>query len=158
MHSTPERVAKFLTDAFSGIGQDPDSVLDPLFQEATENPVVIKGIRIYSMCEHHLIPFYGTASVGYMPNNKIVGLSKIARALDILCKRPQVQERLTEELKQCLVNKLDPRALVVQIEAEHLCMTMRGVRQPDSKVTTMAQYTSPSSTQSDNDLLITLLN
>ena len=112
---------------------------------------------MYSMCEHHLVPFFGLASVGYVPNNKIVGLSKISRALDIICKRPQVQERLTEQLKQCLQEKLTPKALIVKIEAEHLCMAMRGIKKSGTKVTTVATYVSNESSSSDSDILLNLL-
>ena len=132
-------------------------VLDPLFHEDTQNPVIVTGIQMHSMCEHHLVPFFGMASVAYVPNNKIVGLSKIARALDILCKRPQVQERLTEQLKHCLAEKLSPKALIVKIEAEHLCMTMRGVKKPGTKVTTIASYIAKDSNQTDSNLLLSLL-
>tara|TARA_A100001037_G_C15153363_1_gene641308 strand:- start:9494 stop:9892 length:399 start_codon:yes stop_codon:yes gene_type:complete len=131
--------------------------LEPLFEEDTNNPVMIRDIQFYSMCEHHLVPFFGTASVGYIPSQKIIGLSKIARALDILCKRPQVQERLTQQLKESLVKALQPKALVVQIEAEHLCMAMRGVKKTGSKVTTMASHLETRGNTQDYEVLISLL-
>ncbi len=118
---------------------------------------MIRDIQFYSMCEHHLVPFFGTASVGYIPSQKIIGLSKIARALDILCKRPQVQERLTHQLKESLVKALQPKALVVQIEAEHLCMAMRGVKKTGSKVTTMASHLETRGNTQDYEVLISLL-
>jgi GTP cyclohydrolase I len=109
------------------------------------------------MCEHHLLPFWGKANIGYIPSNKIVGLSKISRALDVLAKRPQVQERLTNQMKDCLITKLNPHALIVYIEAEHLCMTMRGIKQPGSSVITIAQFKSSNEQTHNLELLTSMI-
>lgn len=146
-----------MLDAFSGIKKDPLKELEPLFEETTENPVIIKDITFYSMCEHHLLPFWGKANIGYIPSNKIVGLSKISRALDVLAKRPQVQERLTNQMKDCLITKLNPQALIVYIEAEHLCMTMRGIKQPGSSVITIAQFKSSNEQNHNLELLTSMI-
>ena len=129
---TPARVARAYREMFAGLYTDPDSVLNTMFDEDHDEMVIVKEIPIYSICEHHLVSFHGVAHVGYIPGNdgRVTGLSKIARLVDLYAKRPQVQERLTSQIADALVKKLDPRGVIVVIEAEHLCMAMRGVRKP----------------------------
>ena len=137
---TPERVAEMYEELFAGLGRDPVDELDVLFDEGHDEMIMVRDISLYSVCEHHLIPFLGHAHVAYIPNTKgcITGLSKIARLVDVLAKRPQVQERLTTQIADALEQALDPRGVLVVIEAEHLCMTMRGVRKPGSQTVTSA--------------------
>jgi GTP cyclohydrolase I len=125
-------------ELFAGLSQDPREVLDSPFSDPSEDTVILRDIPFYSLCEHHLLPFFGCAHVGYVPNGRLVGISKIARALDILAKRPQVQERLTRQMADALVEALDADAVVVVLEAEHLCLSMRGARKPGSRVVTSA--------------------
>ncbi len=135
---TPERVARMYMEIFSGIFVDPGSVLEIVFEEDHDEMVLVKDIPLYSMCEHHLMPFLGKAHVAYLPNEtgQITGLSKIARLVDILARRPQVQERLTSQIADVLEARLNPRGVLVVVEAEHLCMTMRGVNKPGSVTVT----------------------
>ncbi|TCO57989.1 GTP cyclohydrolase I FolE [Actinocrispum wychmicini] len=137
---TPSRVARAYREMFAGLYMDPDSVLAKTFDESHEELVLVTDIPIYSFCEHHLLPFHGVAHVGYIPNEhgKVTGLSKVARLVDAYAKRPQVQERLTSQIADSLVRTLQPRGVIVVIEAEHLCMAMRGVRKPGSRTTTSA--------------------
>ncbi|WP_343601866.1 GTP cyclohydrolase I FolE [Mycobacterium sp.] len=137
---TPARVARAYREVFSGLYTDPDSVLDTTFDEQHDELVLVKGIPMYSTCEHHLVAFHGLAHVGYIPGHdgRVTGLSKIARLVDLYAKRPQVQERLTAQIADALTRKLDPRGVIVVIEAEHLCMSMRGVRKPGAVTTTSA--------------------
>ncbi len=137
---TPERVAEMYMEIFSGIHEDPGSVLEVVFEEGHDEIVLVKDIPLYSMCEHHLMPFLGKAHVAYLPNEngQITGLSKLARLVDILSKRPQVQERLTTQIADTLEAKVNPRGVLVVVEAEHLCMTMRGVKKPGSVTVTSA--------------------
>lgn len=136
---TPKRVANMYEEVFSGIETDPKS-LAKIFNESThEEMVVVKNIPLYSMCEHHLLPFVGEAGIVYIPKKgKIIGLSKIARIVDAIAKKPQLQERLTSEIADTLVEVLDPLGVAVVVEAEHLCMTMRGIKKPGSKTVTSA--------------------
>ena len=138
LRRTPERVAEMYEELFSGLGRDPVDELDVLFDEGHDEMIMVRDISLYSVCEHHLIPFLGHAHVAYIPNTKgcITGLSKIARLVDVLAKRPQVQERLTTQIADALEQALHPRGVLVVIEAEHLCMTMRGVRKPGSQTVT----------------------
>jgi GTP cyclohydrolase I len=138
LRDTPARIARMYEEVFSGLDQDPVEILGVTFEEAFDEMVILREIPFYSMCEHHLLPFHGQAHVGYLPNGKIVGLSKIARAVDVFARRPQVQERLTGQIADCLEDVLDAKGVGVVIEAEHLCMTMRGVRKPGSKMVTSA--------------------
>jgi GTP cyclohydrolase I len=135
---TPRRVAKAYQEIFAGLYQDPDEVLAKTFAEDHEELVLIRDIPMYSVCEAHLAPFHGVAHVGYIPSTdgRVTGLSKIARLVDLYAKRPQVQERLTAQVADALERKLAPRAVIVVIEAEHLCMAMRGIRKPGSRTTT----------------------
>lgn len=137
---TPARVARTYREMFAGLYTDPDSVLNTTFDEQHDEMVVVKEIPLYSTCEHHLVAFHGVAHVGYIPgeDGRITGLSKIARLVDLYAKRPQVQERLTAQIADALMRKLDPRGVIVVIEAEHLCMAMRGVRKPGAVTTTSA--------------------
>jgi GTP cyclohydrolase IA len=137
---TPERVADMYEEVFSGLTRDPVDELDVLFDADHDEMIMVRDITLQSFCEHHLIPFTGQAHVAYIPNEdgKITGLSKLARAVDVLAKRPQVQERLTTQIADAIEEALDPRGVLVVIEAEHLCMSMRGVRKPGSQTVTSA--------------------
>ncbi|MCB0927008.1 MAG: GTP cyclohydrolase I FolE [Mycobacterium sp.] len=137
---TPARVARSYREIFAGLYTDPDAVLDTTFDEDHDELVLVKSIPMYSTCEHHLVSFHGVAHVGYIPgaDGRVTGLSKIARVVDLYAKRPQVQERLTCQIADAVMRKLDPRGVIVVIEAEHLCMAMRGVRKPGAITTTSA--------------------
>jgi GTP cyclohydrolase I len=140
LRDTPERVARAYAEMFGGLQQQPEDVLTTVFDIGHDEFVLVKDIEVWSCCEHHLVPFTGVAHVGYIPNRngKITGLSKLARLVDIYAKRPQVQERLTTQVADALCQLLEPRGVIVVIECEHLCMTMRGVRKPGSKTITSA--------------------
>ncbi|SDT71666.1 MULTISPECIES: GTP cyclohydrolase I FolE [Jiangella] len=137
---TPSRVARAYAEMFGGLHQDPADVLTTTFELGHDEMVLVKDIELASMCEHHLVPFYGFAHVGYIPgpSGRIAGLSKLARLVDVYAKRPQVQERLTSQVANSLVELLKPAGVIVVVEAEHLCMTMRGVRKPGAKTVTSA--------------------
>jgi len=138
LRDTPARVARMYEEMFSGMRQDPAAVLSKSFGEKYDEMVLVKDIRFESMCEHHLLPFYGKAHIAYLPNGRIAGLSKLARVVEILSRRPQVQERMTEDLADLLMAKLNARGVGVVVEASHTCMTMRGVRKANSICTTSA--------------------
>jgi GTP cyclohydrolase IA len=140
LQDTPARVARAYREMFSGLYTDPDSVLNTMFDEEHDELVIVKEIPMYSTCEHHLVSFHGVAHVGYIPgkDGRVTGLSKIARMVDLYAKRPQVQERLTSQIADALVRQLDPSGVIVVVEAEHLCMAMRGVRKPGAVTTTSA--------------------
>ncbi|MFB9567437.1 GTP cyclohydrolase I FolE [Saccharopolyspora hordei] len=140
LRDTPARVARAYRELFAGLYTNPDEVLDKTFDEAHEELVLVRDIPVYSQCEHHLLPFHGIAHVGYIPNEqgRVTGLSKLARLVDLYARRPQVQERLTSQVADALVRRLEPRGVIVVIEAEHLCMGMRGVRKAGSTTTTSA--------------------
>lgn len=140
LRDTPARVARYYAEQFAGLGRDPCEILRTAFDEGHDEMVLVKDIEIWSLCEHHLVPFFGEAHVGYIPNAKgeITGLSKLARVVDLYAKRPQVQERLTTQIADALEKVLTPRGVIVVIQAEHLCMTMRGVRKPGAKTVTSA--------------------
>jgi GTP cyclohydrolase I len=137
---TPRRVARMYEEVFSGLGQSPDELFEKSFGENHTEMVLVKDIPFYSICEHHLVPFFGTAHVAYIPGRegRICGLSKLARLVDMFARRPQVQERLTSQVADTLVEQLRPQGVIVVMEAEHLCMSMRGARKPGSKTTTSA--------------------
>lgn len=136
---TPDRVARMYAEIFSGLEEDPREYLQVYFNEDHEEMVLVKDIPFYSMCEHHFLPFLGKAHVAYIPNKgRITGLSKLARVVDSIAKRPQLQERLTSEIADVLMECLEPQGVAVVIEAEHLCMSMRGVKKPGSKTVTSA--------------------
>ncbi|WP_343074591.1 GTP cyclohydrolase I FolE [Nakamurella aerolata] len=140
LRQTPMRVARAYAEAFSGLYADPDDVLSTQFDEGHAELILMRDIELYSMCEHHLVPFFGKAHVGYIPgrDGRVTGLSKLARLVDGYAHRPQVQERLTSQIADALVRKLRPAGAIVVIEAEHLCMSMRGVRKPGATTTTSA--------------------
>lgn len=137
---TPARVARAYAEAFSGLHMRAEEVLTTTFDAGHDELVIVRDIEMYSTCEHHLVPFHGMAHVGYIPhtNGRITGLSKLARLVDMYARRPQVQERLTSQVADAIVGILEPRGAIVVIEAEHLCMAMRGVRKPGSKTITSA--------------------
>jgi GTP cyclohydrolase IA len=138
LRETPERVARLYVEMFSGLGQDPRDHLRKTFTQKYDEMVLVKDIGFESMCEHHLLPFLGKAHIAYLPNGKIVGLSKLARVVEVLAHRPQVQERMTEELADLLMEELGARGVAVILEASHTCMTMRGIRKSTSICTTSA--------------------
>ncbi len=140
LRETPARVARAYEEIFAGLYVDPDSVLEKTFDESHRELILVRDIPMFSTCEHHLVPFHGMAHVGYIPgeNGRVTGLSKIARVVDLYARRPQVQERLTAQVADALVRKLAPRGVIVVVEAEHLCMGMRGIRKPGSRTTTSA--------------------
>ncbi|MDX3536535.1 GTP cyclohydrolase I FolE [Streptomyces sp. MB09-01] len=137
---TPARVARAYREIFAGLYQKPEEVLTTTFDLGHDEMVLVKDIEVMSSCEHHLVPFHGVAHVGYIPSTdgKITGLSKLARLVDVFARRPQVQERLTTQIADSLMEILDPRGAIVVIECEHMCMTMRGVRKPGAKTITSA--------------------
>jgi GTP cyclohydrolase IA len=136
---TPKRVAKMYEEVFQGLNQDPKEHFATIFGEDHEELVLVKDIPFYSMCEHHLVPFFGKAHIGYIPKGgKVTGLSKLARAVEAVTKRPQLQERITSTIANSLLETLEPHGVIVVIEAEHMCMTMRGVKKPGSMTVTSA--------------------
>lgn len=139
LRETPARMARAYAEMFAGLGQDPRDALSVTFDVGHEEMILVKDIEVYSTCEHHLVPFHGVAHVGYIPSGgKVTGLSKLARLVDVYARRPQVQERLTAQVADALVEVLEPRGVIVVIECEHLCMSMRGVRKPGSRTVTSA--------------------
>lgn len=136
--ATPERIARMYSELFEGLHMDPVEVLSVGFEEGHDEMVILKDIPFYSMCEHHFLPFHGVAHVGYLPDGRIVGLSKLARAVEIFARRPQVQERLSSQIAECVETVLEAKGVGVVVQAEHLCMTARGVRKPGSKMVTSA--------------------
>jgi GTP cyclohydrolase I len=140
LRDTPARVARAYAETFAGLRQRPEDVLSTTFDIGHDELVLVKDIEVYSTCEHHLVPFHGVAHVGYIPgvDGTITGLSKIARLVDVFAKRPQVQERLTTQVADALTEILEPRGVIVVVECEHLCMSMRGVRKPGARTVTSA--------------------
>jgi GTP cyclohydrolase IA len=140
LRDTPARVARAYAEQFAGLHQAPEDVLTTVFDADYNEMVLVRDIEVYSTCEHHLVPFFGNAHVGYIPNPKgqITGLSKLARLVDVYARRPQVQERMTSQIADAMMAVLEPRGAIVVIEAEHLCMSMRGVRKPGAKTVTSA--------------------
>ena len=137
---TPRRVAEMYAELFSGMGMDPCAELSVSFDEGHQEMIIARDIPFYSMCEHHLLPFFGVAHVGYIPNTqgKVVGISKLARVVDVISKRPQLQERMTRQIADAVYTALEPDGAAVVIEAQHLCMVMRGVRKPGTTIVTSA--------------------
>ena len=135
---TPSRVARMYERMFSGIRVSTEDAIDTVFEAESQDPVVVTGLVFYSVCEHHLLPFFGEARLGYIPSDKIAGVSKLARAVEVAASRPQVQERLTADVADAVFSVLSPAAVVVELEAEHLCMAMRGVKKPGTRVLTSA--------------------
>ena len=140
LKSTPDRVARSYAEIFGGLRKTAEEVLTTTFDIGHDELVLVKDIELYSMCEHHLLPFFGVAHVGYLPNQsgQITGLSKLARLVDVFARRPQVQERLTTQVADSLMRILEPQGAIVVIEAEHMCMAVRGVRKPGAKTVTSA--------------------
>ena len=138
---TPERVSKAMQFLMNGYEQDPEEILrSAMFTEDYRQMVIVKDIDFYSMCEHHMLPFFGKVHVAYIPNHKITGLSKIARVVEVFARRMQVQERMTTQIKECIQKTLEPMGVIVVIEAQHLCMQMRGVQKQNS-ITTTSDFT-----------------
>ena len=136
---TPKRVAKMYVEVFSGLTEDPKVHLQTVFSEDHEELVLVKDIPFYSMCEHHLVPFFGVAHVAYSPRGgKVTGLSKLARTVETVARRPQLQERITATVADAIMETLEPHGVMVVVEAEHMCMTMRGVKKPGAKTVTTA--------------------
>src|SRR3954471_17196143 len=140
LKDTPARVARAYTEIFAGLWQDPGDILATTFDENHDELVLVKDIAMYSTCEHHLVPFHGVAHVGYIPgaDGRVTGLSKVARLVEVYARRPQVQERLTRQIADALNDVLKPQGVIVVIEAEHLCMAMRGIRKPGTSTVTSA--------------------
>ena len=140
LRATPGRVARAYREIFAGLWQSPEDVLTTTFDLGHDEMVLVKDIEVFSTCEHHLVPFHGVAHVGYIPSSsgKITGLSKLARLVDVYARRPQVQERLTTQIAESVMSILEPRGVIVVIECEHMCMTMRGVRKPGARTITSA--------------------
>lgn len=138
LRDTPKRIAEMYEEIFKGLNEDPGKHLEIYFQEEKhEEMVLVKDITFHSICEHHFAPFFGKAHVGYMPKNgKLTGLSKLVRVVDTIAKRPQLQERLTSTIAETIMEKLDPHGVIVVVEAEHMCITMRGIKKPGSKTVT----------------------
>ena len=140
LQATPDRVARAYAEIFAGLHVDPDDVLQTTFDEHHDELVLVKDIPLYSTCEHHLVPWHGTAAVGYIPgeDGRITGLSKLARVVDLYARRPQVQERLTSQVADAVMRRLRPHGVIVVVQAEHLCMAMRGIRKPGALTMTSA--------------------
>ena len=138
LRGTPKRVAKLYREIFDCVGVDPAQAIDTVFEEEHSGAVILKDVRFFATCEHHLLPFFGVAQMGYVPRGKVAGASKLVRALDVASRRPQLQERLTSQLADAICAALNPAAVAVVLEAEHLCMLMRGVRRPGSRIVTTA--------------------
>ncbi len=138
LKDTPARIGRMYAEVFAGLREDPETVLATVFTEDYDEIVLVKDIPFYSMCEHHLLPFFGKAHVAYLPKTKIVGISKLARAVEHFARRPQVQERLTNQVADLVTDALQPRGVAVVMEATHTCMTMRGVRKAGTSVVTSA--------------------
>ena len=158
LRDTPRRVAEMYAEVFSGLREDPADVLRVGFEEGHQEMVIVKDIPFYSMCEHHFLPFHGVAHVGYIPKGRVVGLSKLARAVEILARRPQLQERLSSQLADVIMETVKPQGVAVVIEAHHLCITMRGIRKPGSLTVTSAMrgiFQSGSATRAEFMSLIT---
>jgi GTP cyclohydrolase I len=138
LRETPARVARMYAEMFAGLSIDPRAHLQKVFVEPYDEVVLVRDISFCSMCEHHLLPFIGTAHVAYIPNGNVVGLSKLARVVEVVSRRPQVQERMTQDIAQMIEEELDPKGVGVVIEAQHSCMTIRGIRKPGSSMVTSA--------------------
>lgn len=133
---TPERIAKMCEELFAGLNKEPGEYFEKTFTAENNEIIIEKDITFYSVCEHHLLPFYGKAHIGYIPDGKVAGLSKLARTVEIYARRPQIQEQLTAQIADAVMEYLKPKGVIVLIEAEHMCMTMRGVQKPGTKTTT----------------------
>ena len=138
LEETPARVAQMYQTLFAGIGARAEEAIDAAFETGSSDPVALRNLTFYSMCEHHLLPFFGEARIGYVPRHRIAGVSKLGRVLEVAAARPQVQERLTAEVADAIFAALQPEIVVVELEAEHLCMSMRGIRKPGARMLTTA--------------------
>lgn len=134
--ATPQRVARMYEEIYAGMKQNAADALSVVLEEEHDEIILVKDIPFYSVCEHHLVPFFGVAHIAYLPNKKITGLSKLARVVDVFAKRIQVQERMTAQIADAIMDRLQPQGVVVVVEAEHLCMTMRGAKKPGAKTVT----------------------
>lgn len=157
LRETPDRVARMYAELFAGLGKEPRELLQKTFTQKYDEMVLVKDIGFDSMCEHHLLPFMGKAHIAYLPNGKIVGLSKLGRVVEMFSRRPQVQERMTEQIADLLMEQLDARGVGVILEATHTCMTIRGVRKPNSLCTTSAMRGAFSDNQSTRAELMALI-
>jgi GTP cyclohydrolase I len=157
LRETPARVARMYAELFAGLHQEPRDLLQKKFTQKYDEMVLVKDIAFAGVCEHHLLPFFGKAHIAYLPNGAIVGLSKLARVVEALARRPQVQERMTEELADLLMSELDARGVGVILEATHTCMTIRGVRKPESICTTSAMRGKFRDSQSTRSELMALV-
>ena len=137
LKDTPDRVARMYEEIFGGMDEEPEEHLLKTFTADSSDMVVEKDITFYSTCEHHLMPFYGKAHIAYIPDGKVVGLSKLARAVEVYARRPQIQEQMTAQIADAIMEHLQPQGVMVMVEAEHMCMTMRGVKKPGSKTVTV---------------------
>lgn len=137
---TPDRIARMYEDIFSSVNKDGDEILAKQFEIDNKNIVIEKNITFFSMCEHHLLPFYGEVSIAYIPNCKVVGLSKLARIVDFYSRKPQIQERFTEEIASAIMRSVNAEGVIVKVEAEHMCMSMRGIKNVGSKAVTLSAY------------------
>ncbi len=138
LQGTPDRIARMYEEIFAGMDETPEEHLSVTFTQASSGMVLEKDITFYSMCEHHLLPFYGKAHVAYIPNGKVAGLSKLARCVEVYARRPQIQEQMTAQIADAVMEHLSAKGVMVMVEAEHMCMTMRGVEKPGSKTVTFA--------------------
>ena len=136
---TPDRVARMCSEIYGGLGQDAGQYLHTTFEAKNNELILEKDIDLYSVCEHHLLPFYGKAHIAYIPDGRVAGLSKLARTIEVFAKRPQIQEQLTAQTADALMEHLKPKGVMVVIEAEHMCMTMRGIKKPGSQTVTIAR-------------------
>ena len=134
---TPDRIARMCAEIYGGLYEDPAKHLQKQFTVANDDMVIEKDITFYSTCEHHLLPFYGKAHIGYVPDGRVAGLSKLARTVDVFARRPQIQEKMTAQIAQALAENLKPKGVIVMLEAEHTCMTMRGIKKPGSRTVTL---------------------
>lgn len=157
LEQTPARVARMYQTFFAGVGACPEEAIDAVFETEANDPVAVSHLPFFSMCEHHLLPFFGEARIGYVPRHRIAGISKLGRALEIAAAKPQVQERLTAEVADAIYNVLQPEIVVVELEAEHLCMSMRGIRRPGTRMLTTAVRDS-SSTKETKETLLNLMH
>lgn len=137
LKETPDRIARMYSEVFSGLYEDPLTHLSKTFEVNEDNIVIEKDITYYSMCEHHFLPFFGKAHIAYIPNGKVAGLSKLARCVDVFAKRPQLQEKMTSDIAEALMKNLDAKGVMVMVQGEHLCMTMRGIKKPGSTTVTL---------------------
>jgi len=157
LEETPARVARMYQDLFAGVGARVEDAIDAVFEAEGDDPVAVSRLPFYSLCEHHLLPFFGQARMGYVPQGKLAGVSKLGRALETAAARPQVQERLTAEVADALAAVLQPKIVIVQLEAEHLCMSMRGISKPGARMLTTAVRGASASSE-DRETLLSLMH